>query len=229
MSDYMNFISDFIKTFSGYILVAIAGVLVGLFITLNATDKSCYLKIKFGDNMISILQPDITDFDYRNMPAHKASALCTKLKGLEYDDVLSEQIRNLRNSFEGPFQKRLVEIYVKFIDNHDEIINHTAGGYEGDLLKQELVLFNILYPEELSDLNSQKKVEVMIESIIPQGITEDEAKKTIFIDKKFACEWLNIKSKEALPNKMKVVANMLGAVGNRTKMSGIVLASSLPK
>lgn len=228
MSENVNFIIDILKTISGYIIVAIAGVLVGLFITLNATDKSCYLKIEFGNDKLELLKPDIADYDFRNLPEISASALATRIKNLEYDDVLSIKLRDLRDNFKGPFKDKRVDVNIKFIDGDDKIKNQTAGSYQGDLLTQQIMIFCLIEPKELGRNFSAETFDVTVESIIPNGVPTDIVEKMIFIDKKYAYEWLKIEDEDKLPNMIKAKASIIRQVSPSPILSNRILVNYIP-
>lgn len=211
MIEIMKKIEEIFKPIAGYALVSVAGILAGLFIALNASGESCYLEILLGENKISILKPDVTDYDYGNLPAHKASALSTKLKKLEWDDNLSVHLRNLRDSYIGPFQKKVIEVYVRFTDD-SSVKYPNAGGYRGRLMNQELSVFHLVEPKKLRDSFSHKSFQVMIESPTPDIASDDSVQKTIWINRKYACEWLHIQDEAQLPEKLLVKASILRRV-----------------
>jgi hypothetical protein len=212
MFNFSEHIENIVKPIVGYVLVAIVGVTAGFFISLNASGKSSYLEVELGKNRkLSILKPDITSYDYKNIPEFKASALSAKLKELEWDDALSVQLRNLRDSFSGPFQKKVIDVYVKFT-NDNNIRYPIAGGYRGNLLNQELSVFHLIEPENLRDAFTHKSFQVIVESQNPDVEIDNATQETIWISKKYACEWLNIQDESNLPNRLKVKASILRRV-----------------
>jgi hypothetical protein len=213
MIEIMKKIEEMVKPIAGYALVSVAGLLVGLFIALHASGESCYLEILLGENKISILKPDVTDYDYNNLPEHKASALSSKLKTLEWDDNLSVHLRDLRDSYRGPFQKKVIEVYVRFTDD-GSVKYPNAGGFRGELMNQELSIFKLVEPKKLRNAFSHKSFQVMIESSTPDITGDDSVQKTIWIDKKYACEWLHIEDEAHLPEKLLVKASILRRVAS---------------
>jgi hypothetical protein len=212
MSKFSEHIENIVKPVVGYTLVAIVGLAAGFFISLNVAGKSSYLEVELGKNRkISILKPDITSYDYKNLPEYKASAISAKLKELEWDDALSVQLRNLRDLHKGPFKTKVIDIFVKFTNNNN-IKYPAAGGYRGDLLNQELSLFRLLEPENLRTDFTLNNFQVLFESPIPIIDGEDDTAQTIWINKKYACKWLHIQDERDLPDRLKVKAGILRRV-----------------
>jgi hypothetical protein len=224
MIDFNDIIGKVIKPFFGYAIVAIFGILAGILISLNSTGESNAILIELGENKkISIYKPDIIEYDFNNLPEHKASALSAKLKKLEWDDTLSVQLRNLKDSGLGPFEQKEVEVFIRFTDTHMNVPN--AGGYKGELMNQELAVYRLIEPENLRENFAYTTFQVLIEDSTPSAKFDIDGHRTIWINRNYACEWLGIEDERNLPDRLVVKARIIRSV--RTFTSDLALASYL--
>jgi len=210
----MEKIIDIFKQFSGYALIAVAGVLAGLFIGLNTAGKSCYLEIIYGEEtdgsqkIIRLNKNDITDFDYENLKTDQANVICGKIEELKYNAILSKKLRYLRDMGIGPFQSRFSEVFLKFTKNKP-INANIAGAYSGYLLNKEISITGIIEPENAPfKIDEMRDFKVLIKLQKPANFDETIDGKTIWIDKDFAYDWLKITDKKQLPERLKAKASI---------------------
>lgn len=203
---------NFLKEYAGYGIVAVAAFFTGLIVAFNIiSDGTCTFEVKWGTNQIHLGECKITDYDLSKITEQDARSFAVRIQALAYDNYLSTELRDIRDSFKGPFQKKVVEVHVRFTDNKS-VIYPNAVGYRGNLLNQELSIFYLVEPEELREVFTHKSFQVMIESPKPLDPPPEISQNTIWIDRKCACEWLK-RDVEHLPDKLIVQASVIRKVG----------------
>jgi hypothetical protein len=201
------------QEYAGYGIVAVAAFLTGLIVAFNIiSDQACYFNAEWDNIHINLGECKIADYDLSKITERDAGSFAVNIQALPYDNYLSTELRDIRDSYKGPFQLKVVEIYVRFTD--DKSVKYpNAAGYRGYLLNQELSIFELVEPEELRKFFTHKSFQVMLENPKPPDLPLESSQNTIWIEKKHACEWLNIGDVEHLPDRLKVHASVIRKVG----------------
>jgi len=110
---------EFFEKFGGYILVTIAALLAGIFISLNLkSNGNCYLEFKLGqDTVFTLGKNSITSFDLNKISMEEARVIGTKIEQLTYDNPLAKELIDIKENNAGPFKPKQIELLVLFTDD----------------------------------------------------------------------------------------------------------------
>jgi hypothetical protein len=207
---------EFLEKFGGYILVAIAAFLTGIFFSLNLkSNDNCYLEFKYGQDAVFTLgKNSITSFDLNKITMEEASVIGARIEQLSYENFLAKELNFLKENNTGPFKPKQIELFVLFTDDW-EGTEPTAAGCDGDaLFLKNISIFHIF--DQQIKFKGSKEFSVVYDkgTSICTDIKNQSNSYTIWIPKKCACNWLKIEDKAALPEKLKVKAQILGRASN---------------
>jgi hypothetical protein len=204
---------EFFEKFGGYILVTVAALLAGMFISLNLNSSgNSFLEFKLGQGTcLTLGKNSITSFDLNNITMEEARVIGTKIEQLTYDNPLAKELIAIKENHAGPFKPKQIELLVHFTDDWEGSEPFAAGCNDDAAFLKNISIFQITDDQRLASLGS-KDFSVVFdkETSICETIKNKTNTHTIWIAKKCACNWLQIQNKDDLPDKLKVKAQILG-------------------
>ncbi|MCP4576192.1 MAG: hypothetical protein GY846_07915 [Deltaproteobacteria bacterium] len=205
---------EFLKTTAGYLVVAGAAFLIGLFVAISsASNQTCFLELKWGENYgIKLGKNRSTEYDLNKNKKKEAQSLGDSIRDLSYDHALSFKLRDLRDCCKGPFENKNIDLVVKLTDNK----KIPSGIWWAEACEDKEVLNKVVNITEIiepSDIPNELKFrmrefQVGYKRQSPDCRQGPSAVSTIWITKECARTWLD-KNIQDLPLSFKVKADIM--------------------
>ncbi|MFZ0613309.1 MAG: hypothetical protein WAM73_13815 [Desulfobacterales bacterium] len=201
--------------FGGYILVTAAAFIAGIFFGINnAANQDAFFDLRAGNIQLTLGKNKITKYDLTKISKEEASGFVSKIEDLPFENYLSAELRDLRDSFKGPFQLKDIDLVVNVTDD-DMIKEEWAQACRGKILYRKISVFKIVEPVNLSQ-EIKEMIEFMVLDEKQRAVCDNTAidgNSIIWISSQKASKWLK-KDKEELPKTLKVKANILCKITN---------------